>query len=425
MIVKNMRRNIYIFIVIISILSTGFVRSLNLKSPEIINILMPAPFAESTENLVETFNKENQGKVKIKITKGPRETESVSDLAISSLLLGNSPFDILLIDVTWLPKYAAANWLTPLDELIKREDWDSLATGAKLGNTYKEKIYRWPFTADMGLLYWRKDLMKTPPKTPAELIAISKKLKENHSVKYGYVWQGRQYEGLSCVFLEVINGFGGNWLSESNDVQLTSKEALNAAKWLRELITSGASPASVTNFSENEALQIFQAGDAAFMRNWPYAWAELQKEESSIKGKVGVTTMVSEKNVQPTSTLGSWGFSILKQSKHKELAYEVINYLTSKDAQKELYLQYGYTPTMQQIYKDNDKELINSANILNELSNALSIAKPRPETPLYAQISDVLQRQLSSILTTDKPIHEALEIANDKTKIILKSAGNI
>ena len=101
---------------------------------------MPAPFADSTSDLIARFNSHNSGNIAVKVTRGPRESESVSDLAISSLLLGKSPFDILMIDVTWLPKYAAAGWLSPIDKLIDQHEWESLAPGARLGNTYKNKI---------------------------------------------------------------------------------------------------------------------------------------------------------------------------------------------------------------------------------------------------------------------------------------------
>ena len=46
----------------------------------------------------------------------------MSDLAISSLLLGDSPYDLLLMDVTWTAKYAAAGWLLPLDDWLGRLD---------------------------------------------------------------------------------------------------------------------------------------------------------------------------------------------------------------------------------------------------------------------------------------------------------------
>jgi len=417
----NVKNTIFLLILIFVFSSIGLAEA-NRPRPVNINILMPAPFVESTLDLVSRFNDKEKGKINLKITKGPLETEAVSDLAISSLLLGKSTFDALLIDVTWLPKYAAAGWLEPFEDRIKPKDWDSLAAGARLGNKYMGRIYRWPLVADMGLLYWRTDLMDEPPKTEKELLDISLNLREQGKVPYGYVWQGRQYEGLSCVFLEVINGFGGEWLSSSMKVNLTSKESLEATRWLKELITSGASPRAVMNFSETEALQAFKSGDAALMRNWPYAWEELQKKESYVKGKVGVTTMISKENHEPSATLGSWGFSILKSSTKKDAVFKAIEYLTSENAQKEMFITNGYTPTKSDIFKD--EELLASSELLPVLETALSISASRPQTPLYAQISDVLQKQLSSVLTEDKPIYEALKQAEVKTMKIISAAGN-
>ena len=392
------------------------------NKPANINILMPAPFVDSTLEIVNDFNRIQKGKIHINLTKGPRETESVSDLAISSLLLGNSPFDIILMDVTWLPKYAEAGWLEAMDQWFDSEEIKSLSPGARLGNTYKGSLYRWPLTADMGLLYWRTDLMNEPPKTPEELIEISLDLKNKNLVRYGYVWQGRQYEGLSCVFLEALKGFGGEWLDDSQKVKLNSDEAVQAAKWLKQLIQSGASPKAVNNFSENEALQAFESGDAALMRNWPYAWAEVQKEDSLVKGKVGISKMVSIENQESASTLGSWGFSIMKSSKNKEAAIQALKFLSSSESQKKLLLTRGYTPTYSRLYKDG--ELQNKLPILTQLETALNSSEPRPKTPLYAQISGVLQQQLSSILTDDVIPEDAMALAHDKTERIIDSAGS-
>lgn len=386
-----------------------------------INILMPAPFADSTNELIKDFNKINKNELKVSITRGPMDTESVSDLAISSLLLGENPYDALLIDVTWLPKFAAAGWLTPLDNWIKTKRWNQLHEGARLGNKFKNKIYRWPLVADMGLLYWRKDLIKEPPKTFNQLKAISNNLQKEEKIKYGYVWQGRQYEGLSCVFLEVLKGNGGEWLNKDGTVELNSPESIASVKWLLDLIESEVSPRSVTNFSENETLQVFKSGDAAFMRNWPYAWSELQKDNSNVKGKVGVTVMVSKNGELATSTLGSWGFSILKDSKHKEETMKVIEYLTKEESQIKMFLKYGYTPISESVYKNNELNL--QYPILKALKKGLNAIHPRPQTPIYAQLSDVLQRQISSILTKQVGLEEGLSKAQINSNIILNSSG--
>jgi len=389
-----------------------------------VSILMPAPFAEASKPLISDFNQKHRGEIHLNAVRGPLETEAISDLAISSLLLGDAPFDALLMDVTWLPKYAAAGWLVPLDSWFSDSDLNALASGAREGNSFDGTLYRWPFTADMGLLYWRTDLMDEPPTTPEQLVKVSQSLQQQARVPWGYVWQGRQYEGLSCVFLELIEGFGGFWMQpETGAIGLDQSAGLKASTWLRDLITSGVSPQAVTNYAESEALQSFKVGDAALMRNWPYAWAELQKSDSAVKGHVGVTTMVSEAGSPPTATLGSWGLAILQTSSHREATAEAIRFLTSEDSQKKLYLKYGYTPTIEGLFRD--PELTADNPILPDLLDALKYTRSRPETPLYAQFSDVLQRDLSGVLTGQRSPLDGMKQATTTSRTILRSAGEV
>ena len=416
---RPLRRRLVLLVV--ALLTTASLAwSVNSRAEQ-VNILMPAPFADATAALVREFNRAHQGRIHLQVSSGPRDTETMSDLAISSLLLGDPPYDALLIDVTWLPKYAAAQWLEPLGGFFDADDEQTLIRGAREGNRYADQLYRWPFNADVGLLYWRTDLMDAAPETPDELIAISQQLIENGATKEGFVWQGRQYEGLSCDALEIIRGFGGRWLDEAGDPALDTSAAQRAVAWMERLISSGVSPRAVTNYSEPETLQAFKAGDAALMRNWPYAWAELQKADSAVQGKIGITTMVAEPGVTPVATLGSWGLSVLRGTRHREATVEAIRYLTSEEAQKTRFLDQGYTPTIETLYSDPD--LLAVAPHLPQLAAALELATPRPPTPLYAQISDVLQRQLSGVLTGDQTVTDALERIQDTTSTILQSAG--
>ena len=392
------------------------------RTVESVSFLMAAPFADATEDLVRQFNQEHRGEINLKVIRGPLETEAMSDLAISSLLLGKAPFDVLLMDITWLPKYAAAGWMVPLENYFTTNDVDSLARGAREGNSYGGHLYRWPLTSDMGLLYYRTDLMDRPPETPEDLVLVSQSLQKEEKVDWGYVWQGRQYEGLSCVYLEMIDGFGGDWLQpKNNQIGLNSTPGIMAAAWLQGLIDQGVSPEAVNNYAEPEALQSFKVGDAAFMRNWPYAWAELQKSDSAVRGNVGITTMVAMPG-HSTATLGSWGLTVLKGSSHVEASIEAIRFLTSESAQKQLFQDYGYTPTKQSIF--DDPLLLEESPILAEFGKALKVAKPRPQTPLYAQISDVLQRQLSGILTGEQKPQLGMDLAAVNTDQILISAGD-
>ena len=390
-------------------------------APEPVSILMPAPFADATAELVETFNREHPG-IALSVTRGPLETEAVSDLAISSLLLGNSPYDVLLMDVTWTPKYAKAGWLEPLEAWLGADALEDLAPGAELGNAFDGHLWRFPLVADMGLLFWRTDLMEAPPKTPSELEAISQSLQQEGRVRWGYVWEGRQYEGLSCTYLEVLRGFGGRWLRDGSP-DLNSNAAIAASQWLRHLVDVGVTPPAVANMAEPEALQSFESGDAAFMRNWPYAWAELSKNGSLLAGKVGITTMVSEPQEPHVATQGSWGLSVLSSSQHKQAAVEALQFLTSTAAQKQLNLNWGYTPTRLSVFED--PELIRANPVLPELQAALAAAVLRPVTPIYAQLSDLLYREVNTVITGEVAAAPAMETLQRNSIRLERSTGGI
>ncbi len=389
---------------------------------------MPAPFAEATALLVADFN-QHQRNIRIQVTRGPFETEMVSDLAISSLLLGDSPYDLLLMDVTWTAKYARAGWLLPLDDWLGRDALEPLLEGARAGNRIDGQLWRLPLVADMGLLYYRSDLMEQPPRTPAELEATARRLQDTGQVRWGYVWQGRQYEGLSCVFAEMVEAFGGHWGSKAEGgaaaddgtLGLDQPAANQAAGWLRHLVEVGISPAAVASFAEPEALQSFESGEAAFMRNWPYAWQELQRDGSAVAGKVGVTTMVADPAGRSAATQGSWGLAVLAGTPHPAEAVAVLQALTGEASQRQLVERFGYTPTLRSLF--DDPALVAQRPLLPMLRTALAEAVLRPITPAYAQLSDILQRQLSAVIAGDSPAAAAMPRAGQASAQLLVAQG--
>ena len=131
--------------------------------------------------------------------------------------------------------------------------------------------------------------------------------------------------------------------------------------------------------------------------------------------------MVAQTGQQPSATLGSWGLSLLKGSAHQEAAVEAIRYLTSEAAQRERFIEKGYTPTQQSLF--SDPALTAVSPVLPDIGRALDVAIERPPTPLYAQLSDVLQRRLSAILTGEQPVQSAMGEAQTSSEVILKSAG--
>jgi multiple sugar transport system substrate-binding protein len=404
--------------------ATAFSRAASMaKAPVPVRLLMPAPLADAVAGPVADFNARHPG-IRAEVIRGPLDTETISDLAISSLLLGDVPFDLLLVDVSWLAKYVAAGWLVPLDRWFGPDVLAAMEPGARLGNSFDGHLWRMPLTGDTGLLYWRTDLMERPPRDTAELEAISRDLQRRGRVRWGYLWQGRQYEGLSCVMVEVLHGFGARWWDESRATTvLDSPEAVAAASWLDGLLRDGVSPAAVANYAENDALQVFAAGEAAFLRNWPYAWREIEKGDGPVKGKVGVTTMVGAPGRQGGGTLGTWGFSLIRGSPHPQEAVAVMRWLTGEAVQRRLTLEQGYAPTWSRLYEDED--LRRRAPLLAVQRAGLEHPRIRPLTAAYAQLSDLLVRQVNGMLTGEDTPSGAMEAAQRQSVQVLRSvAGN-
>jgi len=157
------------------------------------------------------------------------------------------------------------------------------------------------------------------------------------------------------------------------------------------------------------------------MRNWPYAWKELQKPGSAVAGKVAITTMVAEPGQSPAATQGSWGLSVLRGSAHPAEAVAVLQALTGEDSQRRLARDWGYTPTLASLF--DDPELRAALPLLPALRQALEVAALRPITPVYAQLSDILQRQLSDAITGGLPPEAAMGRAGRSSRAVLDASG--
>ena len=387
-----------------------------------VRVLMPAPFADATADAVRRFNA-GPAPWRIAVSRGPLDTEALSDLASSSLLLGDTPFDLLLMDISWTARYAAAGWLEPLEPLLGEEALAGLVPEARLGNEFDGNLWRMPLSGDTALLYWRTDLLPRPPRDTSELVAMARELQGQGRVRWGHVWQGRQYEGLSCVMLETLHAFGGRWWNPpAARTDLLSPAALQATTWLADLVRTGISPAGVANFAENDALQLFSAGESAFLRNWPYAYGLIAQGGGPVAGKVGVTTLPGAPGFTGGGTLGTWGFSLLAGSPVPQAAAAVIRWFTGPELQKELVLSQGYAPTWQSLYDDPDLKARHP--LLAVQRQALRTPLVRPLTPLYAQLSDVLQRQINGLLTSAEAPGAALARAQGQSEGILRAMGS-
>ena len=290
------------------------------------------------------------------------------------------------------------------------------------GGRYNGQLYRIPFRSDAGMLYYRQDLLAEagyqPPQTTQELMAISQDLQDRDVVEWGYVWQGKQYEGLAAMFVEILHGFGGFWIDPATkDVGLDREGAIAAIEFLRDTIDSGVSPGGVTTYQEEETRRFFQNGTTLFLRNWPYVWRFANEEGSAIAGKVAIKPMVAAPGESSGATQGGWGLGMVKTTKHPDEAWRVIEFITSEAAQRRFVLETGYVPSRRSLF--NDAKIVTEYGHYPQLLQVQESAVLRPPIAQYAQASDILQRYLSAALTERMSPQEAMQAAADETRRLL------
>ncbi|MGK7872945.1 MAG: ABC transporter substrate-binding protein [Xenococcaceae cyanobacterium] len=386
-----------------------------------LNVLMSSPGSTHMQSLVRVFEEKNPG-IKINIIEGPNSTNLIEDLYTSAFILGDSPYDLLYMDIIWVPKFAAAGWLMDMSDRISKEELGKFLSGDLNGGRYQGGLYRLPFMSAIGILYYRKDLLKQagydPPTTFEQLEEISQALQSQKAAKWGYVWQGKQYEGLSAMFVEILEGFGGFWVNpETKEVGLDREPTLKAIEFLRSLIDKGISPPGVTTYQELETLRFFLNGETVFLRNWPYVWGEVNKEGSELNGKIAISPMVHAPGYRSGACQGGWGWGIAKTTKHPEEAWKAVEFFTSEEGQKQYILENSYIPSRHALY--TDPEVIAKYSHYPELLKVLDTAVLRPPISQYSQASDILQRYLSAALTNHMSPEKAMKAAADETRLLL------
>ncbi len=215
----------------------------------------------------------------------------------------------------------------------------------------------------------------------------------------GYVWQGKNYEGLTCDALEWVACFGGGTIvDDAGKITINNPRAAaalnSAASWVGTI-----SPKGVTTYDEEHARGIFQSGNAAFMRNWPYAWALGQSDDSKVKGNIGVAPLPAGPGGTPAATLGGWQLGVSMYSKNQDAAISLVRYMTGPDEQKIRAIEGSFDPDHRRLYKD--KDVLKADPFFGSLLIVFTNAVARPSGPTkgkYNQVSQAFSTAVSDVL---------------------------
>jgi len=390
----------------------------------VLRMLVPANERPFWLPLAGSFAAARPG-VRVELEEGPVPTDLRESLTTNALLSEDGAYDLVYLDVTWTSKLAAAGWLLPLDGEVGAQERDAFLPQALEAGFFRGRLYRLPFRTDVGLLYYRADLLAAagiaPPRTFAELEHAARRLQAPPH-RWGFLWQGAQYEGLVCFFLEVLHGHGGTWIdAETLEVGLDRPEAEAALSFLvRARAPGGISPPGVAAYREEETRHLFQGGRAVFLRSWPYVWRLAQREGSAVAGKIGVLPVPTLSGAPGSGTLGGWGLAVARASRHPREAVAFLRHATSLEGQRLFCAPTGFAPARRDAWAD--PALLEANPFLAELGRVHAGATARPVVARYAQASDVLQRHLTAALAGLATPREALEAAARETRLVLGEA---
>ena len=338
--------------------------------------------------------------------------------------------DVFMVDVIW--QGICAPHAVDMKKYFKDDEIKAFFPRIIQNNTVNGKLVSIPWFTDAGLLYYRTDLLekygyKEPPKTWEELTEMAKKIQDGERKAgkpdfQGFVFQGKASESVTCNAIEWVYSYGGGTIVEPDKkVTIDNPKAIKALETAKSWVGT-ISPPGVTTYGEEEARNIWQAGNAAFMRNWPYAYALGQDPKSPISGKFDVTVLpkggADGKNA---ACLGGWQLMVSAYSKAPDAAVDLVHYLTTAEIQKKHAVDIGLLPTMPALYSDQAVLAKNPffKNLLPVLENA--VARPSTVTGAdYNQLSTAFFQNVNKVLTGGTTAKDAVVAVERVAKRIVR-----
>jgi multiple sugar transport system substrate-binding protein len=313
-------------------------------------------------------------------------------------LAGASTPDVLYTDVTWPSAFARSGWIANLDSF--HPNTSDFFAGQMATGQYNGGVYAIPWFINAEGLYYRTDLVKTPPTSVSELVSDAKSaLAKDHALKEGLAFEGAEYEGAVTAWQSMGAQIGASQLSNINTPANSS-----ALTFMYDAIHSyKIAPSAVTTWQEGNVQDAWLSGQTPFALNWPYLFQ--LSETKAYPAVDGHTGWIPFPSSTPQSSLGGDDLAINAKSTHKAAAWEFIQYLTSDTVQVARAVSAGDPPSVKSAY---NAQLYAAAPYYRQEQAVYAVVTPRPVTPVYEQISAQLQPMISSVLSGQSSASAAL-----------------
>jgi len=353
--------------------------------PVTLNYYQYPDTSPATNTMIANCNAQSHGAYKISFQQLPQAADGQRQQLVRRLAAHDGTIDIMALDVTWEAEFAQAGWIVPWTGSNRASVVNGTIVPALQTAVWKGQLYAAPFNTNTQLLWYRSDLVKTPPKTWAEMIADAEQLAKQGKPHYIEI-QGAQYEGGTVWFNTMVNSAGGTVLNPDATKVTLGAPAVKALTIMKQLATSTAADPSLNVQMENQNRLAMEGGTAAFELNYPFVYPGMKTDNPKLFKvfKWALYPQVTP-GVPAKVTIGGIDLAVSQYSQHQALAFQAALCLRDKQNQLINATVGGVPPTIASLY--NDPKLYPDYPFHADILKAVQNASVRPKTPVYQVVS--------------------------------------
>lgn len=348
---------------------------------------------QNFQKVVDDCNARAQGRYRIAYQVLPRGADDQRTQMVRRLAAGDDGMDVLGLDVTWTPEFASAEWILEWTGERRADAERGALAGPLESARYDGRLYAVPKNTNTQLLWYRSDLVETPPRTWDEMIRMAQDLKRQGK-PYQVITMGAQYEGLVVFYNTLVASAGGKIISDDGTRMVFDEGAVQALELLRRFATAGVTNPSFANAKEDDARLQFQSGQGAFELNYPFVYPAMQEGAPDLAKKVRWARYPAVVADRPSKvTIGGYNLAVSSYSRHPAESFDAALCLRNAEHQKFSAINDGVPPTIESVYADPAMD--QAYPMKDDLITELKDAAIRPRTPAYQNVSTVMSAMLS------------------------------
>lgn len=321
--------------------------------PVELSFMYPNDGSGAIQKLIASFN-EKHHEIKINGIVGGSAYNHYETLK-AAYASGKEIPDIVLLHDTWYSFIASNDYILEMNDFLPDGKDKEYMEGMLYAAVRGDKLYGLPLWADTILLYYRKDLVKSPPVTWQELMNSAISVSKDNKLEYKILLPADTVENRAFFAMNFLSSYGSGFNLNSNPVKYKKDNVMDSLDMFSDMIDKDVISKDILDMDPESCRSRFEKGKALYMFNWSYARKITGVDDDSpVKGKVGVAALPGRNSGNKENKITGWILSVSRNTKNAKEAVKFIEYLTSSEGQLKIAVEGGMLPVRLNLYDQTD-----------------------------------------------------------------------